>query len=153
MSLFSGNYPYSVDANGRINFKKFLKRMDSEGRESSNYHLLKQKFVKDENEFTFFYLFSEESWEKFYVEKNLGSLDVAKRTAFLKNLCGEATKDSADRVAFPKSFLEFIKADKDLILQGDGDKIQVWSKEMFDKCYGNTDNNGLEDDSDLWNIG
>ncbi|PID26643.1 MAG: hypothetical protein CR982_09345 [Candidatus Cloacimonadota bacterium] len=151
MGLFSGSYPYTVDSKGRIKFKKFLKRMSPDGKETSNYHLLKQELKVDGKSYRFFYLFNESNWMKFYQEKGLSKLPTIRRTKFLKEQCGEASKDSAERLTFPKQFLEFINSPKELMLQGDGEKIQVWSKSDYESCF----DSGLEDseDTSLWDLG
>ncbi|MCK4980164.1 MAG: hypothetical protein KAS62_07195 [Candidatus Delongbacteria bacterium] len=134
MSSFSGKYSYTVDDKGRINFKKFLKRLSSEERENSNYHLMRQSVESPEDKklYPFFYIFTESTWEKFYDEK-VKDLSTPKRLNLLSNLCGESSLDSSERMSFPKEFLDFIKAKKNLVLQGDGTLIQVWSKENYDK--------------------
>lgn len=134
MSKFSGKYDYSVDVKGRINFKKILKRLGEDDRGNSNYHLLKQKLPSlsggSEN-FPFFYIFTSSAWQDFYQTKKIDEMATPKRMSFLKGFCGEASLDAAERLTFPREFLEFIASGKELVLQGDGDKIQVWSKENY----------------------
>jgi DNA-binding transcriptional regulator/RsmH inhibitor MraZ len=136
MSSFSGTYSYTVDVKGRINFKKFLKRLSSDERLNSNYHLMRQSIESPDNKkkYPFFYIFTESSWQKFYDEK-VEVLPTPTRLNFLSNLCGESSLDGSERLSLPKEFLEFIKAKKDLVLQGDGNRIQVWSKEEYDKYF------------------
>ncbi|MBN2788633.1 MAG: hypothetical protein JXR69_00425 [Candidatus Delongbacteria bacterium] len=134
MSSFSGTYSYTVDDKGRINFKKFLKRLSSEERTNPNYHLMRQSIESpgDKKRYPFFYIFTESTWENFYNEK-VKNMPTPKRLNLLSNLCGESSLDSSERITFPKEFLDFIKAKKALVLQGDGSLIQVWSKENYDK--------------------
>lgn len=134
MNSFSEKYSYSVDEKGRINFKKIIKRLHEEEKNNSNYHLLKQnvELYGSKKKYPFFYIFTERSWKKFYDEKVEG-LDTPVRIRFLTSYCGEASLDNSDRLSFPKEFLEFIGQGKELVLQGDGEKIQVWSKRDFDE--------------------
>ncbi len=134
MNSFSEKYGYSVDEKGRINFKKIIKRLHAEEKENANYHLLRQtvELYGSKKRYPFFYIFTERSWKKFYDEKVEG-MDTPLRIKFLTNYCGEASLDNSERLSFPKEFLGFIGAEKDLILQGDGEKIQVWSKKNFEE--------------------
>lgn len=136
MSSYSGTYSYTVDDKGRINFKKFLKRLSAEERVSPNYHLMRQSIESpgDKKQYPFFYIFTETSWKKFYDEK-VEIKPTPERLTILSNLCGESSLDGSERMSLPKEFLEFIKAKKNLVLQGDGDRIQVWSKENYDKYF------------------
>ena len=137
MSSFSGTYSYTVDIKGRINFKKFLKRLSSEERLNPNYHLMRQSISPSngKNKYSFFYIFTENSWNKFWDEKVEGKMKTDERLIFLSNLCGESSLDGSERLTLPKEFLDFIKAKKNLVLQGDGNRIQVWSKEEYDKYF------------------
>ncbi len=134
MNSFSEKYSYSVDEKGRINFKKILKRLHGDEKENSNYHLLKQtvELYGSKRRYPFFYIFTERSWKKFYDEKVEG-MDTPVRIKFLTSYCGEASMDNSERLTFPKEFLEFAGAGKDLVLQGDGEKIQVWSRKNFEE--------------------
>jgi DNA-binding transcriptional regulator/RsmH inhibitor MraZ len=134
MNSFSEKYGYSVDEKGRINFKKILKRLHDDEKANSNYHLLRQtvELYGTKKRYPFFYIFTEKSWKKFYDEKVEG-MDTPLRIKFLTAYCGEASLDNSERLAFPKEFLEFAGADKDIVLQGDGEKIQVWSRKNFDE--------------------
>ena len=136
MSSYSGTYNYTVDDKGRINFKKFLKRLSAEERVNPNYHLMRQSIESpgDKKRYPFFYIFTETSWKKFYDEK-VEIKPTPERLTILSNLCGESSLDGSERMSLPKEFLEFIKAKKNLVLQGDGDRIQVWSKENYDKYF------------------
>jgi len=151
MSKFSGKYDYSVDAKGRINFKKILKRLSDDDRLNSNYHLMKQKLssiTDGSKSFPFFYIFTSSAWGSFYSTKEIDKMPTPKRTAFLKGFCGEASLDSAERLTFPKIFLEFISSGKELVLQGDGDKIQVWSKKDYEEYISEST---IEDES-MWDM-
>ncbi len=151
MALFSGKYDYAVDSKGRINFKKILKRLSEVERGDANYHLLKQriKSPKNEKSYNFFYIFTNHSWNKFYEVKQIDSWKTTERLSFLSSLCGEAQMDANERLSIPKEFLNFIKAKKDLILQGDGDKIQVWTKSDYDEFFAS---DTVDDNSSKWDI-
>jgi len=131
---FSGKYEYSSDEKGRINFKKFLNRLPETERTISNYHLLKQMLPsasQNDRKYPFFYLFTEAAWNRFYDMKEIDNMPTAKRMTFLAQ-CGEASLDSSERLTIPRDFLSFISNSRDLILQGDGDKIQVWNKADYE---------------------
>lgn len=132
MGFFSGKYKYKVDGKNRINFKKFIKRLTEPDTEVGIFHLLKQivTIPETEDSFPVFYIFTEEKWQELFT-----NLEETKDTDELSEIttqqCDEANLDTNDRITFPKEFLEYIGAEKDLFLQGLGDKLQVWSNENF----------------------
>jgi len=147
---FSGKYEYSSDEKGRINFKKFLNRLPEAERSISNYHLLKQmlpSISQSDKKYPFFYLFTEAAWNRFYDLKNIDDMPTAKRMTFLAQ-CGEASLDNSERLSIPKDFLTFISNSRDLILQGDGDKIQVWNKSDYEAYM--ADN--AQVDQSVWDV-
>ncbi len=150
MNYFSGQYDYSVDSKGRINFKKFLKRLSEADRGNPHYHLLKSRIDLgvDQKKFSFFYIFTNSSWQNYYRENKINSLPTQIRTNFMNQRCGEASLDSAERITLPSNFLNFISATKDVIIQGDGERIQVWGKDQFEEYLKLT----AESTNDIWSI-
>ncbi|MFO7810510.1 MAG: hypothetical protein R6V47_03965 [Candidatus Delongbacteria bacterium] len=141
MGVFSGKYKYSLDEKGRINFKKILKRFnikkdtdDENSDKNETFHLLKDyvRSLKSDNTFPVFYIFTSKTWSQFYEEAE-SEMDDDKLSAFTTLQCDEAALDNLYRITFPKEFLEYIKASKNLFIQGLGDKLQVWSRENFDE--------------------
>jgi len=147
---FSGKYEYSSDEKGRINFKKFLNRLPEMERAITNYHLLKQMLPAvshPEKKFSFFYIFTESAWNRFYEQKNIDEMPTNKRMVFLGQ-CGEASLDGSERLSIPREFLTFIGNSKDLILQGDGDKIQVWNKSDYEAYMADCN----QPDQTIWDV-
>ncbi len=133
MNLFNSDYNYTIDLKNRINFKKLLKRLSEEDRKSNDYYLVMQKrpsLVDKNKKFPFFYLHTKKSWEEFYNKMQISEMPFEERMQ-ISQLFGEASLDSSERLSFPKTFTEFISAKKEIVLHGDGDKIQVWSKETY----------------------
>jgi len=134
MGFFSGKYNYSVDEKGRINFKKFLNRLDATEKGNGVFHLLKQtvEVYGSKEIFPVFYIFTDQKWDLFYDDWEVGK-STAEASAFNTQFCDETTLDNMERISFPKDFLKYIGANKNLFLQGFGDKLQVWSLENFEK--------------------
>ena len=134
MGFFSGKYKYSLYEKNRINFKKILNRFGagSEGTEKT-FHLYKDyvKVTGSGKTYPVFYIFPEQTWTEFY-EQVESELDDDRLSAFTTLQCDEASLDNMNRILFPKEFLKYINASKNLFIQGLGDKLQVWSQENFD---------------------
>jgi len=135
MSIFSGKYKYSLDEKGRINFLKILKRfgIDKENKEEV-FYLMKDyvKITGSDKQYPIFYLYTETEWSEF--SKLLeNEFDDDELSAFTTQYCDETTMDNMQRVSFPKEFLKYIQASKNLFIQGLGNKLQVWSQENFDR--------------------
>lgn len=136
MSFFSGKYKYSVDEKNRINFKKFLNRVENDDKKSGIFHLLKQtvSVIGSDKTYPVFYIFTEKTWKEFYSALE-ESREPEELSAFNTQFCDEANLDNMERITFPKDFLNYIQSSKNLFLQGFGDKLQVWSLENFEE-YG-----------------
>lgn len=140
MTLFSTDYNYTIDVKNRINFKKLLKRLDEDDRKFTDYYLVKQQrnsVVDGNKKYPFFYLYSKTAWEEFYKKMQISEKSFEERMQ-ISQLFGEASLDSSERLSFPKKFTDFISVKKDVVLHGDGDKIQVWSKEVYDEYISET---------------
>jgi MraZ protein len=134
MGFFSGKYRYSLDEKNRINFKKILNRFGAqEGDPDKIFHLYKDyvKVSGAEKEFPVFYIFPEDAWREFY-EMLESEYEDDKLSEFSSFQCDEASLDNMNRIMFPKEFLRYIQASKNLFIQGLGGKLQVWSQENFD---------------------
>jgi DNA-binding transcriptional regulator/RsmH inhibitor MraZ len=140
LSVFSGKYKYSLDEKSRINFKKilnkFVKKTGSiEDLKEETFHLFKDyvKVAGTGEKFPVFYIFNEEKWAEFYeiVEDQFKNDD--RMSEFNSRYCDESNLDNEFRITFPKEFIGYIKAKKNLFLQGYGSKLQVWSQENFDR--------------------
>ena len=132
MGFFSGKYKYKVDVKNRINFKKFIKRLSKPDTEIGIFHLLKQTVTipGTNDSYPVFYIFSEEKWQELFTNLE-ETKDTDELSEIITQQCDEANLDTNDRITFPKEFLDYIHAEKDLFLQGLGDKLQVWSNENF----------------------
>ena len=140
MNLFNADYYYTIDLKNRINFKKLLKRVDEDDRMFSDYYLVKQErtsTLHKNKKYPFFYLHTKTSWQEFYKKMQISEMPFEERMK-ISQLFGEASLDSSERLSFPKSFTEFILARKEVVLHGDGDKIQVWAKEIYDEYISET---------------
>lgn len=56
----------------------------------------------------------------------------------------EIELDTAGRVLLPKNLTEAVKIDKEAMVIGAGNKIEIWNSEIFDK-YFNIENDDLND--------
>ena len=142
MGFFSGKYKYKVDGKNRINFKKFINRLSKSDTEARIFHLLKQTVTISgtTDSYPVFYIFAEEKWQELFTNLE-ETKDTDELSEIITQQCDEANLDTNDRITFPKDFLDYISAEKELFLQGLGDKLQVWSNENFIKYSKKTKSN------------
>jgi len=80
------------------------------------------------------YAYTSSEWEK--VEKRILSAKsramAQLRRFFLGNSC-ECLCDKQDRILIPKSLREYAQLEKDIVLVGNLDRFEIWSREKWDK--------------------
>jgi MraZ protein len=140
MARFRGDYPCKVDVKGRIILPvAFKKQMPSD----SGDHFVVQKdiFVNC------LVLRTIEDWEKELdmIRKRLSPYN-REHNMFLRNYFKgivELSLDNNNRILLSKRFLDMIGADRDVILLGQDEKIEIWAADEYEKInmpndeYGN----------------
>ncbi|CUS87618.1 MraZ protein [Candidatus Kryptobacter tengchongensis] len=132
MSSFKGSYIYAVDEKGRVSIPaRMRKYLSPEANET---------FVITRGTETCLFLFPLDEWEK--LEKRLKELNTFNPqhrllVRILLMWAVEVTLDNQSRIMIPKNLLEFAKIDKEALIIGALDRIEIWNPEVFNE-YVNT---------------
>ncbi|CUT00738.1 division/cell wall cluster transcriptional repressor MraZ [Candidatus Kryptobacter tengchongensis] len=132
MSSFKGSYIYAVDEKGRVSIPaRMRKYLSLEANET---------FVITRGTETCLFLFPLDEWEK--LEKRLKELNTFNPqhrllVRILLMWAVEVTLDNQSRIMIPKNLLEFAKIDKEALIIGALDRIEIWNPEVFNE-YVNT---------------
>ncbi|MCD7728645.1 MAG: cell division/cell wall cluster transcriptional repressor MraZ [Clostridia bacterium] len=126
MNFFTGEYNHQLDAKNRIRIPFKLKRDLGE-----NYY-----FTRGTDN-CIFILPEEVAKEQLERISEVKMTDVEKRRgarSFAKSFVA-AEEDNQGRVVLPASLREFARIDKDVVFCGVGKRIELWSKEVYDKYF------------------
>lgn len=126
MSSFKGSYIYAVDEKGRVSIPaRMRKYLAPEANET---------FVITRGTDTCLFLFPFDEWEK--LERKLKELNTFNpQHRFLIRIllmwAVEVTLDNQSRIMIPKNLLEFAKIDKEVLIIGALDRIEIWNPNIF----------------------
>ena len=132
--MFMGEYNHTIDANGRLIIpSKFREALGNE-------------FVLTKGLDGCLFVFPMKEWEAF--EEKLRSLPLIDKYARKFStffLAGASTceLDKQGRILVPGTLREFAQMDKEVVLTGMLDRIEVWSKEQW------LENNAYDDMDDI----
>ena len=132
--MFMGEYNHTIDAKGRLIIpSKFREALGSE-------------FVLTKGLDGCLFVFPMKEWEAF--EEKLRSLPLIDKNARKFSrffLAGASTceLDKQGRILVPGTLREFAQMDKEVVLAGMLDRIEVWSKEQW------LENNAYDDMDDI----
>jgi MraZ protein len=127
-SGFIGEFECKVDAKGRIMLPAGLKKQISPAAQEK--FVLNRGFEKHLN------LYPMDEWQKISAEVNKLNLYVAKNREFLRRFNNGATElemDNTNRILLPKKMMEYAGVDKEVVLFAYANRIEIWSKEAYDK--------------------
>ena len=130
MARFIGEYDVTMDGKGRFLLPANLKKMMPEGT---------AMLVANRGLDNCLNLYLPEDWKK--VEDRLSEVnpyDSRENRMIRKALIAGAVYlefDSAGRVNVPKKLAEYAGLDKELVLAGDIEKIEIWDKKKYDKLF------------------
>ena len=128
--MWYGQYQHALDSKDRFVLpSKFREKIRS---------LKKKKFYITRGLDGCLFLFHVEIWKK--LEEKLKNLPFTKREARSFNRmyfsgAQEVEIDSQGRAMLPIYLKEFAKIEKDLVIVGVADRIEIWAKCEWDKCY------------------
>lgn len=83
-------------------------------------------------------IYTEEEWEKLQVKLmtlNSNQADARKHIRVIVGSASECSFDSHGRVVLPVNLITKASIKKEVVLVGNIDHIEVWSKESWDKYY------------------
>ena len=132
--MFTGTYENSIDSKNRLIIPaKYRNQLGGEGVLSRGYDRC-------------IYIYTMKDWGLLVEKlKELRQSDPAIRE-FIRKLFSQASEcklDSQGRVIVPANLKSYARIDKDLVTLGAMDKIEVWSKEIFNE---NEDDNPMDDE-------
>jgi len=126
MNFIHGEYEVSVDAKGRFLLPMAFKKQLPEG--AADKFIINMGFEQCLN------MYFMDVWNT--VISNLAKLNdfQPEARAFKRMMLSgvtEVTPDSADRILLPKSLMERANIKKDMILTGQGNKVELWDKDTY----------------------
>ncbi len=128
MSSFKGQYKFTLDAKGRLNIPaKFRKALTPEANDSF-------VIVRGMDNCLFAYPLDE--WkEKEKRLRNLSSTQAGNRR-FIRMLTANASESQFDkqgRIAIPSNLIELAGIEKEILIIGTLDKLELWNPNTFEK--------------------
>lgn len=123
--MFMGEYNHSLDAKGRTIVPAKLREE------------LGETFVITRGLDGCLYGYSDKEWEKFEEKlKNLPLNNKAARTTIRYFLAGatQCEVDKQGRILIPANLREAGGFEKDIVFIGAANKIEIWSKQRWDEC-------------------
>src|SRR5436190_1491022 len=130
--MFSGAFPHSVDAKGRLVLPaRFRSQLGMELTVTKGLHRC-------------LWLFPEETWRGVssqLVGEGLGSPDSLALQRFFLGSAADAGPDDQGRIALPQLLREYAGIDKEVVTAGMGSRLEIWSRERWDSYQ-----NDLTDD-------
>lgn len=133
MSFFKGRELYSVDSKGRVNLPaKMRKSMSPDANDTF-------VITRGPDDDPCIYAYPMDEWRKF--EENLKQLNQfnERERFFLRTLLywsDEVTLDKQFRITIPKSLLDFTKIEKEALILGAMDHVEIWEPKIFDTYLG-----------------
>lgn len=129
MSFFKGRDIYSVDAKGRVNIPAKMRKSMSP---DANDTFVVTRGPDDE---PCIYAYPLDEWKKF--EENLKELNQFNEQDrfFVRTLlywADEVTFDGQFRIMIPKALMDFTRIEKNALILGAMDHIEIWNPEIFD---------------------
>jgi MraZ protein len=129
MSFFKGREIYSVDAKGRVNIPAKMRKSMSP---DANDTFVVTRGPDDE---PCIYAYPLDEWRKF--EENLKGLNQFNEQDrfFVRTLlywADEVTFDGQFRIMIPKALHDFTRIEKNALILGAMDHIEIWNPEVFE---------------------
>ena len=124
-AAFKGEYSHSIDAKGRL-------IVPAKFRE-----LLGDQFVVTKGFDGCLFVFAQEGWDQF--EEKLQALPMDKPEArmlgrFFISGAIDAEVDKQGRILLPSNLLQHAKIEKEAIIAGVGNRVEIWSKAEWEKA-------------------
>ena len=126
---FSGEYRHVVDAKNRLFIPAKLRE------DLGETFYITRKIVDN-----CLAIYSEGEWQRFSEKLNTlpdSHVGMIKRFVFSKTI--QVTPDSHGRVLIPASLLAYAQIDKNVVIAGHGDHVQIWNEALWDKMEAEID--------------
>lgn len=126
--MFRGQYKYSVDSKGRISIPAKLRRHVAPDANDT--------FVMTRGTAECIDVYPLDQWQ--LIEEKLSKLnpfnpDDAKFIRMISQYASEDSMDSQSRILIPQSLIEYSKIDKEVIILGALNKIEVWNPKIYEE--------------------
>ena len=126
--MLIGEYEHSLDAKGRLIMPSKL-RID-----------IGESFIITKGLDGCLFVFSQNEWNNF--ETKLKTLPLSDKNArnFVRFFLSGATEceiDKQGRFLIPANLREVAKLDKDVMIVGVGTRLEIWNKDIWQKCEEN----------------
>jgi MraZ protein len=133
-TAFKGEYSHSIDTKGRLIIPAKFRE------------LLGDQFVVTKGFDGCLFVFAEEGWEKF--EEKLQALPMDKPEARMLGrffIAGaiDAEVDKQGRILLPSNLLQHAKIEKEAVIAGVGNRVEIWSKAEWEAASTFDDINGI----------
>ena len=121
--MFSGAYPHSMDAKGRLVLPaKFRARLGAGLTVTKGLHRC-------------LWLFPEEAWWRVaegLTAETIGSPDTLALQRFFLGSAADAGPDEQGRILLPPLLREYARIEKEVVTVGMGARLEIWSREKWD---------------------
>ena len=131
MTMFMGEYHHSIDVKGRI-------IVPSKVRDG-----LGENFIVTRGLDGCLFLYPKCEWDKI-INKYKELPDTKDKRQFMRIFLSGATiceYDKQGRINIPNPLIEFAKLEKDCIIIGVDEKLEIWSKERWEEFIANNEEN------------
>lgn len=133
--MFMGEYKHTIDEKGRL-------IVPAKFRE-----LLGESFVVTKGLDNCLFIYPQEEWQAF--EDKLKNLPIANKSArkftrFFLAGANNCMLDKQGRVLIPNNLRVFAELEKEVVLIGVSNRIEIWSKELWD-AYNNNDDLSVDE--------
>jgi MraZ protein len=138
--IFRGRYEYTIDPKGRVNVpSRFREQIQDNGQES----LIVTNFNGC------LYIFPPDEWSRIEdrLSKQVSSVDT-KLNTFVRFFLGaamEVAPDKQGRILIPPSLRSYAGLDKNVVIIGMPNRIELWSQERWETEVGRFERDMVED--------
>lgn len=132
--MFIGGYFHSLDDKGRVVIPPRYRA------------LLGERFVLTKGLHGCLWILKEDSWA--VIQQRLQSENMSKEILVLQRfLSGGATECSPDgqgRILIPPVLREYARIDKDVVIIGASNRVEIWGKEVWDEYNASLSDEAIE---------
>ncbi len=124
-AAFRGEYSHSIDAKGRLIIPAKFRE------------LLGDQFVVTRGFDGCLFVFAQAGWDEFEAKLQalpMDSQDVRTLTRFFLAGATDAELDKQGRILLPQSLLKHAGIEKDAVIAGVGNRVEIWNKDDWDKA-------------------
>ena len=134
--MFTGTYPQIMDEKGRISIPTGFREE------------LGESFYITRGLDGCLFVYSEAEWLAFqqkYLSGNLTDIKVRKIQRQFLASSAERTLDKQGRILIPPVLRELAGIEKDIVVTGVGNRVEIWAKDQWDKfLYGDEEDEEME---------